>query len=640
MAFFRLALLVSVFSGGVLSHKTTRAENIDYNAAPPNISALPDGTLFSTWRPKAHVLPPSGHVGDPTGHYVDPQTGLFHVGYLYTIFGNDTIPGGAASATTADFVTYKDIASPDPRFIKPGGINDPIAVFDGTVIAEGYQGKPTFLYTAVSFLPITWTKPYIPGSEAQAIAVSEDGGRNFTKLERGPVIASAPFGLNVTGWRDPFSFQDAEFDQLLGSKNDTWYIVVSGGEHDVGPAQFLYRQYDSDLLQWEYLGRLWRESANTTWGDGTWAGRWGFNFEVSNIFRIGSQGAQADGTLFSLVGTEGGKYSVQGGRAQLWAAGDLNPPTNETASFNVSMAGILDWGAAAYAAAGKLVPASSKASQSSGAPDRFVVWHWLTGTFYDSVSFPVKAQGWDSSLLTPRELYVETISNVVDSAAVRETGSWKITTDSSTSGTVNIETLGIRPVREAIAAYKNQAANTFIEPDRTLNGTNSTSVSFTQALPDTKHYVLSASLSFPAEARNSSSLRAGFRILTSEHESTTIYYQFSNESIVVDRSNSTAVAATTNGIDTRNEAGKFRLWNILDASTGSANMESLDLQIIVDNSIVEIFANNRFALSTWVLPWYNASKGISFYYEGDGVKVSYRNITVHEGLVNAWPDRI
>ncbi|KAL0067943.1 hypothetical protein AAF712_005112 [Marasmius tenuissimus] len=611
-AFFHLALLTSLF---VISHSA----DIDYNAAPPNISTLENGALFHTWRPKAHVLPPSGHVGDPTGHYVDPATGLFHVGYLYTTTANETVPRGGASASTDDFVTYRDISSPDPRFIKPGGINDPIDVFDGTVIASGYQGKPTFIYTAISFFPLSWTVPYVPGSEAQAMAVSEDGsGQTFTKLERGPVIASAPFGLNVTGWRDPFSLQDSGFDKLLQSKENSWYLVVSGGEHDVGPAQFLYRQYDSDFMQWEYLGRLWRESANTTWGDGIWAGRWGFNFEVSNVFRIGAEGADLNGSLFSLVGAEGGKYG--GGRTQLWAAGDLNPPTNETVSFNVTMAGILDWGASAYAASGKLVPSSAKASQSSGAPDRFIAWLWLTG---DYNALLTKAQGWDSMLLTPRELYVETISNIVDNDAVRETGSWRIANESSASGTVDVVTLGHKPVREAISAYKGKASNTFVEPDRMLNGKNSTVIPFSQATPQSKHYILSASLSFPSEARDSPDLRAGFQILSSEQESTTIYYrqwpsplpclykyaaltanfhpEVSNELFVVDRSNSTAVAQTSDsGINTGNEAGKFRLWDIKDSS-GSAKMETLDLQIIVDNSIVEIFANNRFSLSTVVL---------------------------------------
>ncbi|KAK7049398.1 hypothetical protein VNI00_005999 [Paramarasmius palmivorus] len=621
----------------VSAEVSRRQTQIDYNATPPNISTLPDGSLFDTWRPKAHVLPPTGHIGDPTGHYVDPNTGFFHVGYLYTSYGDEPIPGGAAAAITSNFVTYEDISFPDPRFIEPGGVNDPLAVFDGTVIASGYQGNPTFIYTAVSFLPISWTLPYIPGSETQAIAVSNDTGRNFTKLERGPVIASQPFALNVTGWRDPFSFQDSEFDKLLNSTEDSWYLLVSGGVHGVGPAIFLYRQYDPEFMEWEYLGRVWREAANTTWGDGVWAGRWGFNFEVGNIFRIGSDGLDSNGTLFTLTGTEGGKYGVQGGRAQLWAAHELEAPTNETVSMNVTMAGVLDWGMAAYAAAGKDVPASSKPSQESGAPDRYVVWVWLTGTFYGSIPFPTKPQGWDSSLLTPRELYVETITNVVDNALVHETGSWKISSTDSTSGTVDIATLGIKPVREAITAYINEFATAYTEAGRTLNVTasNTTAIPFTEP-PKSRHYVLEASLTFPQSARNASDFRAGFQILSSEFERTTIYYQFSNESLIVDRTNSSAVALTTGGIDSRNEAGRLRLWDVKEEN--GVKLESLNLQIIVDNSIVEIYANNRFTLSTLVLPWYDASKGISFYAEGEGT-VTFSNVTVYEGLVDAWPER-
>ncbi|EEB99049.1 hypothetical protein MPER_01334 [Moniliophthora perniciosa FA553] len=113
--------------------------------------------------------------------------------------------------------------------------------------------------------------------------------------------------------------------------------------------------------------------------------------------------------------------------------------------------------------------------------------------------------------------------------------------------------------------------------------------------------------------------------------------EFSNESLIVDRSNSSAVALTTQGIDSRNEAGRLRLCDIKDAH-GGVKVESLNLHIIVDNSIVEIYANNRFTLSTLVLPWYNASKGISFFSEGEGV-VSFYNVTVYEGLVDAWPAR-
>jgi beta-fructofuranosidase len=74
--------------------------------------------------------------------------------------------------------------------------------------------------------------------------------------------------------------------------------------------------------------------------------------------------------------------------------------------------------------------------------------------------------------------------------------------------------------------------------------------------------------------------------------------EFSNESLIVDRTNSSAVALTTN-IDSQNEAGRLRLWDIKEED--GVKLETLNLQIIVDNSIVEIYANNRFTLSTLVL---------------------------------------
>lgn len=106
----------------------------------------------------------------------------------------------------------------------------------------------------------------------------------------------------------------------------------------------------------------------------------------------------------------------------------------------------------------------------------------------------------------------------------------------------------------------------------------------------------------------------------------------------MDRSQSTAISASTNGIDTRNEAGRLRLWNIKDPSTGSEAVEILQLQIIVDNSIVEIFANGRFALSTQVYPWYANSTQVSYFVKGPAT-ISFSEVKIYEGLVDAWPER-
>lgn len=581
----KLSTVIALVGAGSVASHQTKGNHINYNRAPPNLTTLARNSLFETWRPKAHVLPPSGQIGDPCMHYTDANTGLFHVGWLYN-------GSGASGATTNDLATYRDLNPGGRQFILPGGVNDPIAVFDGSVIPKGIDGKPTLLYTSVSYLPIQWTIPYTRGSETQSLAVSDDGGRNFTKLHQGPAIPSAPFAVNVTGWRDPFVFQNAKLDTLLESSPETWYTVISGGVHDDGPSQFLYRQHDPGFQYWEYLGEWWHEEANSTWGSGDWAGRWGYNFEVSNIFSLDKNGYNAEGEVFTTFGTEWSFEpivpEVSDSRQMLWAAGNVTLQDGAI-KFAPTMAGFLDWGTSAYAAAGKELPASSQASMKSNAPDRFITYLWLTGDFYGTHDFPTLQQNWTGSLLLPRELSVGTISNVVDNELSREAGSWRV--DSSNSGILELSTLKQEISRETMAQLTSGASVT--EPSQTLSSPGS--VVF-QHSPESKFYVLTASLSFPASARDSD-LRAGFEVLSSEFETTKIYYQFSNESIIIDRTNSSAASRTTNGISSTNESGKLRLFDVIQ--NGEEQIETLELTIVVDNSIVEVHANNRFAVSTW-----------------------------------------
>ncbi|KAF7559978.1 hypothetical protein G7046_g4165 [Stylonectria norvegica] len=579
----KLHLPLLLAAGSLVAGKPT-SHTINYNAAPPNLSTLANASLFNTWRPRAHVLPPFGQIGDPCMHYTDPATGLFHVGWLHD---------GAAGATTDDLVTYHDVNPDGAPFIVSGGINDPIAVFDGSVIPSGIDGKPTLLYTSVSYLPIQWTIPYTKGSETQSLAVSIDGGRNFTKLQQGAIIPSPPFAVNVTGFRDPYVFQNPRLDNLLNSTSESWYVVISGGVHSSGPSQFLYRQYDAAFQDWEYLGQWWHETANSTWGNGEWAGRWGFNFEVSNVFSLDEAGYSPEGEVFTTLGAEWSLDpivpQVSDFRDMLWAAGNVSLKDGQ-ARFSPTMAGRLDWGASAYAAAGKVLPASSNAGSKSGAPDRFISYVWLTGDFYGTLkSFPTLQQNWTGSLLLPRELSVGRIRNVVDNALARETGSWRVARNES--GVVELATLKQEISRETLAALKSGEA--LVEKDQTLSSSGTQAV---QKSPSSKFYVLTASISFPSTARNSN-LQAGFQILSSAQEATTIYYQFSNESVIIDRSRSSAAGLTTADIDARNEAGRLRLFGI--AAEGAEKIETLELTIVVDNAIVEVHANGRFALSTW-----------------------------------------
>ncbi|ORX94365.1 glycosyl hydrolase [Clohesyomyces aquaticus] len=349
----------------------------------------------------------------------NPSTGLFHVGYLHE---------GGSGATTDDLVTYIDLNPNSAPFIRARGINDPIAVFDGSVIPTGINGTPTLLYTSVSYLPIQWTIKYTKDSETQSLAIARDRGRNFTKLRHGPVIPGPPFAVNVTGFRDPYVFQSPEFDQQLQSNEGTWYNIISGGVH---------------------------------------------------------------------------------------------------------------------------------ASQKSGAPDRFISYLWLTENFYGALNFPTLQQNWSSSLLLPRELSVGYIENVADNALSREKGSWRIDSENSDAKTVTLATLQQTIAREPLAAMKANARAIITQS----GGGISTTTPFENS-PKSKYYVMSASISFPSSSRSNADLKAGFRILSGDHEHTDIYYQFSNESIIIIRSASSAALATTPGIDARNEVGKLGLFDI------------------------------------------------------------------------------
>lgn len=559
------------------------AASIDYNSAPPNLSTLANGTLFETWRPRAHVLPPSGKIGDPCMHYTDPKAGTFHVGFLHN---------GIAGATTNDLTTYRDLLPGGAPSIVPGGQNDPVSVFDGSVIPSGIDEKPTLLYTSVSHLPIHWSIPYTKGSETQSVAVSHDGGHTFTKLNREPVISSPPVD-NVTAFRDPYAFQNPQLDAISNSANGTWYVAISGGIHDDGPGMFLYRQSDPDFQHWEFLGQWWHELSNATWGNGEWAGRWGFNFEVGNIFSLDNDGYNPDGEVFVTLGTEGSTFpivpQVTSIHDMLWVSGNVSKDGGVT--FTPTMAGFLDWGVSAYAAAGNILPASSKVSSKNQVPDRFISYVWLTGDLYElNKKFPSGQQNWTGTLLLPRELNVQIISNVVDNDFARETeASWRVSRNDS--GTVDLKTMGINIARETKNALL--SGSSFPELDRTLSTPGL--VPFQQS-PKSKYFVLQANISFPSSARNSG-LKSGFQILGSENESTNIYYQFSNESVMIDLTDTSAAAKTTDGIFTSNEAGKLRLFDI--SEKGKQEIETLDLTIVVDNAVLEVYANGRFALSTW-----------------------------------------
>ncbi|KFY44011.1 hypothetical protein V495_03663 [Pseudogymnoascus sp. VKM F-4514 (FW-929)] len=109
-----------------------------------------------------------------------------------------------------------------------------------------------------------------------------------------------------------------------------------------------------------------------------------------------------------------------------------------------------------------------------------------------------------------------------------------------------------------------------------------------------------------------------------DEEVTRVIFSLSINSVSVDRSKSSLIHGRLTP-----DSGPFKL----------QDGEDLHVRVFVDNSIVEVYANGRFALASRVYPSRPDALGASCSFEG----VDAENVGVWmqawEGLVGAWPER-
>ncbi|QRW02501.1 glycoside hydrolase family 32 protein [Ceratobasidium sp. AG-Ba] len=636
-----------------------RAGGIDFSAAPPNLTFLANNSLFTHWRPRAHFIAPNSWMNDPMALWYKPDGqggGKFKASYQahpnHVQWGNIS----QASAVSDDLIHWKDVptwkGTPQERLtLYPSQINDRVGVFDGTMIPSGgYKGFPTLIYTGVKYLPTGWTIPYTPGTETQNLAWTEDGGVTWKKLKTNPVIGGPPAGMNITAFRDPWLFQSPALAKITASNpgtptpqttfngsstpdtfpigprdskhsiKDPWFMTVSGGVKGEGPHLLLYRQDSTDFTKWVYLGELFKHAANYSYSE--WSGNWGFNFEVSTVLRLGTEGDQPGegGRDFVTMGTEGGRPEGWANHWPLWVKGSYS----NSGQLQPEYAGVADWGET-YAFMSFPVPRSKGSKDYKNQPTRQILFGWA---YEDDNNYGLLAKGWNGMFTLPREMFVKQWK--VQDSRVDEPGAWGVVSRSGDVATV--ETLGTRPAQEVSKLWTG-AKSKWSEKSWTYSGqgSNGTWTSFKKS-PKSRYYVLTATLSFNSSASDAS---AGFTIYRSPDgsEETHIYYDFAAETIRVDRSKSSLVT----GFNLGPEAGKFRLWKVPNGKSGT-KLESLDLLVVVDNSVVEIYANDVFAMTTRIYPWRDDSLGLGYYSSGSG-SVKFSSVKVYEGLTNAWPSR-
>jgi len=234
-----------------------------------------------------------------------------------------------------------------------------------------------------------------------------------------------------------------------------------------------------------------------------------------------------------------------------------------------------------------------------------------------------KQRGWQGALIYFRDLFMLTIRNVAaNSTGLYERGSWLVKNE--TDGSKTVITLGQRITTEILSALKsrskvsNPGARTLVrrafDYDLLTLQTGSSDVVKLDSQPSGRFYAVTGQFNFSGE--RSTWPNVGFRVASSDLEYTDVrrcsvaaltaqvYYDASNETVVIDRLHSSVINTYGNGT----EYGKLRLWDIQTGN--STRPQSLNLTAIVDNSILEVFANDQLFITTRIYPWYSNSTGV------------------------------
>ncbi|RSL82223.1 hypothetical protein CEP51_005311 [Fusarium floridanum] len=553
-------------------------------------------------QPEYHLKAPHGWMNDPCAPTFDPTTGTYHIFYQWNprscewgniCWGHATSPDGLRwNHNTIDPV------------LQPSEPYDNDGIWTGCLWPTGPKGEKdqlTVIYSSITSLSIHWTREHIRGSEGVSLATSTDNGKTWRKSDLNPIIKNEPEDLRVTGFRDPFLGTWPALDEIRGEKS--LYGILSGGIADKTPTVFIYAVSPTDLTEWKYLGPL-VDLVPRFRIPGPWTGDFGINWECVNYMTLRSDTEERD---FLLMGTEGGFKSDCKERDPdnlfawcLWFAGSLEQ-TAEGPKLRHDLDGILDHGTL-YAPNSYEHPVTKKR----------IAFGWIKEE--ELTLARREAKGWTGYLSLPRELFLYSARNVVRGlkSPLDEIRSIRVISDSE--GVNTIHTLGIRPLDDMRLLRPSR-------PDEwsTIGGSDISGI--------LKHRTRSTSWELEAVI-NAHARRVGFHICHNADTSlrTSIFFDTVEEKIVVDRS------ASNHEPDIRKNtlSGAFTLF--YSREQGRETLEALRLRIFRDGDTLEVFANDRFALSTTVCVDETCG-GISWFVEGGGdAEGAFEMIRLWDGL--------
>lgn len=583
------------------------------------IESMGNNSLFTRWRPYSHISAPSGWMNDPCGPVYDPVEDTYYIGYQYhpNHYGWGDIGWGLASSK--DLIDWTDVdTSPDDDLrawqnnqaeaIRTTNLTsdymnpryNALGIWSGTTQPVDYEGNQngTLLafYTSISYLPLSWDKPYPIGSESQSLAISTDGGVTWENYENNPVIRSPPDGWNVTGFRDPFYEQIPELDALLGfEEGSNFYMALSSGINGSGPRIPMYIAPANDLTNWTFLGALDDPAENVTLGDPRQLGYTGSNWEVCNFFTL-------NGRWFQSGGIQGGSSSF----ISFWNEGNVSVRANGSVQFDVISGGPVDAGGL-YAITSFNDTKNNRRIQIGWSPEATIG------------NFAMRQQGFQGALSLPKRLFSMETEGVNPPSNLSQIQNSVY--EQADDGTWTARTLGSTALEEVVEGLRNGSEHVKLKK-RTCVGVEKTADMIAN---------MSSSYEVSLEI-NSTTGRTGVVIAASPgfEEYTTIWFDPETFTIACNRTHSSVIEGVLN----TTYEGYFEPYNL----SSTNEYEAVHMRIWVDGSLVEVCVNDRFWMTSRIYPGREDSVGFGVFAD-EGVRVNYNAIEYWDGLHNIYPDR-
>ncbi|KAJ6109804.1 Glycoside hydrolase family 32 [Penicillium sp. IBT 16267x] len=548
-------------------------------------------------KPSYHLSAPNGWMNDPCGLGYDPATGLYHAFFQWNPFGNDWGNMSWGHSTSADLVSWETFPTPA---LTPSAKYDKCGIFTGCFQATGIHGKPgalTVLYTSVSQLPIHYTLPYAAGCESLSLAVSSNGGKTWVRQDCNPILPGPPENLPVTGWRDPYLTTWAREHANDSGSQSHLHGFISGGVKGQNPAVFVYTVQPDDLRQWKYIGSLVNVGLN--FRPSRWSGDFGVNWEVANLMTLTND--SGDSRDFVVMGIEGclrpeiTSQNAAEARQRRDPRGLMWMSVKSLANANASdalttydFAGFFDHGCL-YAANSFWDPETSQR----------IVYGWVTE---DDLPDGLRhRQGWSGVISLPRVTTLMTIHNVTKARSSQLESITSIQMIKSSGSGFTIHTLGISP-DSRLSRLRQKATNGHLAKSSLTARVASASAT---CLPlRTNRWELQAAFSVGQSCK-----RVGFEIAHSadfEH-CTTLAWDSNSETFTIDR------PPVGQEINHGQESAPHTLFTYLVNQTEVE--ESLKVHAFFDHNVLEVFVNERTAITTRVYHPSDRCFGVRFFAE-------------------------